>query len=172
LKQAYKTDNFILILELLKWQKNLINMGAYKGNEYVNLEQACRDEKEIINKINNLSDYRNISYRVRSLIVGTNPYHTGTDIRKELINVLNDPLLHSEKEALSFPALHLYHHIMADIYDSLGRIREAYDFRKKIVGFLEKNAEILKKTLLATGSLVITEQLFLLTGFRFKPGNL
>src|SRR4030095_12060539 len=33
-KQAYRINNFILLLELLKWKKNLINVGLYKGNQY------------------------------------------------------------------------------------------------------------------------------------------
>jgi hypothetical protein len=143
-KQAYRINNFILLLELLKWKKNLINVGLYKGNQYASLERAGIEEKEIINKISNLSSYKDLSYKVRSLIVGTNPYYKGTAIKKELTNFLDDPLLQSENKALSLPALHLYYHILADIYDSLGRNVESFECRKKIIAAMEDQAEIIK----------------------------
>lgn len=145
LKIAYDADNFLLLMELLKWKKNLINQGVYTGNQFINLEKAWTEEQGIINKMKNLSDYRLLSYKVRSLVIGTNPYHTEASTKKkELLNILNHLLLQSEKEALSYPAVLTHYHTLADIHDSLGNNRTAFECRKELLNAMEKRPETLK----------------------------
>ena len=144
LKLAYRTDNFMAILELLRWKKNLINEGVYKGNEFAILEKAHREEKEVISKISNLSNYRLISYHARSLAKGTNPNLTGENIRKELLNILNNPLFMSDKKALSFPATITYYHVLALVYESLSKNFEALECRKQLIRIMESHPETLK----------------------------
>ncbi len=147
LKQAYKRDNFLVILELLKWKKNLIHEGAFKGNDFLNLEKAYNEEQEIIAKIKNLSDYRMLSYRARSLLIGTNPHSSSSDIKRELIEILNHPLLSSEKQALSYPAVVTYFHILANVYDNLKKDYEAFECRKRLIKVMEDHPEALKESL-------------------------
>ena len=147
LKKAYKRDNFLVILELLKWKKNLIHEGAFKGNDFLNLEKAYNEEQEIIAKIKNLSDYRMLSYRARSLLVGTNPHSSSGDIKKELIEILNHPLLSSEKQALSYPAIVTYFHILANIYDNLRKDYEAFECRKRLINVMEEHSDTFNKNI-------------------------
>jgi hypothetical protein len=139
LKQAYKRDNFLLILELLKWKKNLIHENAFNGNNFSNLEKAYNEEQEIIAKIKNLSDYRMLSYRTRKLVVGTNPPGSAGEIKRELNEILNHPLLKSEKQALSYPAVVTYFHTLADLYDNLKKDNEAFQCRKRLIKVMEEH---------------------------------
>jgi hypothetical protein len=139
LNQAYKRDNFLLILELLKWKKNLIHEDAFKGNNFINLEKAYNEEQEIIAKIKNLSDYRMLSYRTRKLVVGTNPAGSAGEIKRELNEILNHTLLTSEKQALSYPAVVTYFHILADLYDNLKKENEAFQCRKRLIKVMEEH---------------------------------
>jgi hypothetical protein len=147
LKQAYKQDNFLLILELLKWKKNLIHEGAFKGNDFINLKNAYDEEQDIIAKIKNLSDYRMLSYRVRSILVGTNPQNNEDDVKKELYEILHDPLLSSKNRALSYPAVITYFHILANLYDYLKKDSEAFESRKELIKVMEDRPEFIKDNL-------------------------
>ncbi|HEY3251954.1 MAG TPA: hypothetical protein VGK25_12655, partial [Ignavibacteria bacterium] len=144
LKQAYRTDNFMSVLELLRWKKNLINEGVYKGDEFANLEKAHLEEKEVTYKIRNLSNYRLLSYYARSLAKETNPNLAGEKMRKKLLNLLNNLLLKSEKKALSYPATVLYFHIKALVYESLSKNTEAFECRKKLIRVMENHPEKVK----------------------------
>ncbi len=148
LKQAYKTQNFLVILELLKWKKNLIHEGAFKGNDFVNLETAYNGEQDIIKKLKNQSDYRMLSYRARSLIVGTNPYKTSSISKKEeLLKILDTPLLQSECHALSYQALVTYFHVRAILFESLNRNLDALEYRKQLIRLMEEHPEGLEQNL-------------------------
>ncbi|RPI19767.1 MAG: hypothetical protein EHM58_00760 [Ignavibacteriae bacterium] len=144
LKRAYLTDNFLMILELLNWKKNLINEDVYEGNQFINLEKAYCEEQDIIRKMKNLSDYRMLSYRARSISVGFNPYYKGDDTKEELLNILNDPLLQSEKEALSYPARIAYYHVFALVNECIGKNLEAFECRKQLLCIMEENPDTIK----------------------------
>jgi hypothetical protein len=131
----------------LKWKKNIIHEGAFKGNDFANLEKAYNEEQEIIAKIKNLSDYRMLSYRARSLLVGTHPHKSIHEKRRELQKILNNPLLKSEQRALSYPAAVTYFHILANIYDNLRKDYEAFECRKKMISMMEDHPEELQESL-------------------------
>ena len=141
LKKAYDTENFHIILEILRWKKNLINEGVYEGNEFENLNNTHIEETEILNKIKNLSDYRYLSYLARSLIKGTNLKIKKEDAKTELINILNNPLLLLEGNALSSAARINRLHIMAAVNESLDRNAESFEYRKKLLELMEVNIE-------------------------------
>ena len=143
-KTAYRTDNFPLLLELLRWKKNLIIEGVFEGNQYINLEEACKEEQDIIKKIKNLNDYRTLSYLARSLIVGNNPHIKESNTGTELLNILKHSLLQSEKRALSYPALMIYYHTLATVNDSLNRSKESLAYRKGLITLMENHPEKIK----------------------------
>src|SRR4030095_2540146 len=144
LKKAYRYESFQLILKLLKWKKNLINERVYQGNQFAELERTHYEESEIINKLKNLSDYRYLSYRARSLIVG--PANT-ENAKRELMKILNEPLLSSEKKALSYNAHVSYCHTLAAIYESMDKNVKALHYRKRLLAIMEENPEKLSKKL-------------------------
>ena len=144
LKTAYRTDNFPLLLELLRWKKNLIIGGVFEENQYINLEEACKEEQDIIKKIKNLSDYRTLAYLARSLIVGNNPHIKESNTRTELLNILKHPLLQSEKRALSYPSIMTYYHTLATVNDSLNRSTESLAYRKGLISLMENHPEKIK----------------------------
>lgn len=147
LKSAYKSDNFLLIQELLKWKKNLIFEGVYGGNAFLNLEKVYHEEQEIISKIKNLSDYRMLYYYINSLILGTNPNIREKNTKKEYIKILNHPLLQSEKKALSHPALLNYWYILGSVYEALQKNIEALECRKRLIMEMENNREALRENI-------------------------
>jgi tetratricopeptide (TPR) repeat protein len=147
IKRAYRNDNFPVILDLLRWKRNLINEGVFKENAFFELEKAYKEETEVINKIRNLNEYRVLSYRARSIVTGTNPYHKGKDAIDELINILHDQLLVSETQALSYSAIITYYHILALIHESLANNMEALDFKKRLIEVMEKNPQKLEENI-------------------------
>jgi len=118
---------------------------VFEGNQYINLEEAYKEEQDIIKKIKNLSDYRILSYRARSLIVGNNPHIKESDTRTELLNILKHPLLQSENQALSYPAILTYYHTLATINESLNISTESLAYRKALISIMECHPEKLKE---------------------------
>lgn len=144
LKKARKTDNFPVMLELLSWKKNLINESVYEGNQLTNIENAYSEEQDVIRKIKNLSDYRMLSYRARSVSTGSNPYLKEAGIKDELYKILSNPLLQSEDKALSYSARIIYHHVLAVVYECLEKNLEAFESRKQLLLIMEENPETMK----------------------------
>ena len=136
--EARRYDNFTQQLELIKWERNLIHEGAYPGEPYENLERTYKEEKEILLKIQNIGDYRMMSYRI--LNTGRKPQ--GSVSIKEF---LNNPLLQNEEEALSFPAKINFHHIRAAIFDAAEDTLNAYRERRKTVEIMEQYPEKIKE---------------------------
>ena len=135
--EAIRYDNFTQQLELIKWERNLIHEGAYPGETYENLERTYKEEKEILSKIQNISDYRMISYRVLNAAKQNKP----GSIKK----YLDHNLLQSEERALSYPAKINFHHIRASIFDETGEIKNAYRERRKTIEIMEQYPEKIKE---------------------------
>lgn len=147
LKLAYKTGNYLAIIELLRWKKNLIFEGVYGNDEFIELEKTYKTEQKIIGEIKNLTDYRVLSYHTLSLINGVNPKFRKEGIQKELQNILKNPLLRTEKEALSYQAIIYYYQILAFVYYNLGDAPEALKNWKRIITVIEDNPDSLKGNL-------------------------
>jgi hypothetical protein len=135
--EAIRYDNFTQQLELIKWERNLIHEGAYPGETYENLERTYQEEKEILSKIQNIGDYRMMSYRVMNAGKQNKP----GSIKK----YLDHNLLQSEERALSYPAKINFHHIRASIFDEAGEIKNAYRERRKTIEIMEQYPEKIKE---------------------------
>lgn len=141
-KQAYKYDNYIQILELIKLKKNLIHEGAYGSNEYENLEKAYREEKDILNIIHNLNEYRLLSYKARSIMNLNTKNETKKNQKFQELNL--HPLLLSHSCALSFPALISFYHVKAFIYEHMNEPKKVLECRLKLVKLMESQPERIK----------------------------
>jgi hypothetical protein len=134
--ESIKYDNFTQQLELIKWERNLIHEGAYPGAIYENLKRTYREEKDILAKIQNISDYRMMSYRMLNAI--------GKQ-QEPVKEFLSNNLLREEENALSYPAKINFHHIRAAIFDSAGETENAYHERRKTIEIMEQFPEKIKE---------------------------
>ena len=136
--EAVRFDNFTQQLELVKWERNLIHEGVYPGAVYENLERTYQEEKKILAKIQNISDYRMMSYMVLNTI---SKQHEPFTVKE----LLNHNLLKEEKNALSYPAIINFHHIRAAVFDAAGEIKNAYLERRETVVIMEQHPEKIKE---------------------------
>lgn len=134
-EKAYSADAFLQLLELIKLEKNLIHEGALPGAAIRNLEHAYEEEKEILLKLNNINEYRMLSYRVHDIIRSSAEIDNST---KEILqNLTSSELLRKPSAALSYPALINYYHILSVIYSATGDMEANLYCREKTIELME-----------------------------------
>ncbi len=100
-KLALKHEHFILLLEILHWERRFLNaLGSPTGQP--KLAAILKHEKSCLETLDNFNAYNQLVFELMG--------HGFAD--KELMQkYLSHPLLENEKCALSFAALTLYYHL-------------------------------------------------------------
>lgn len=142
-KKAYNTDNFVRVLELIKWERNLVIEGIVKGNNLENLSRLFDEESNVLNKIKNVSEYRLLASRLNAILNGKD---NSSSPREHVLKELKKhPLVKDERNALSFAALAAYYSIHSIIARFENKNIDVYANRKKLVHLLESRNDILKE---------------------------
>jgi hypothetical protein len=143
-KLAVKHEKHYVLLEIHKWEKRLLEKSSYAGSSSDDLSEIHLTDRELINKLMNYSDFWNIKSRlflmlnqqgkVRDL-AGLNSFKT----------IIDNTLLKSEAEALSYESRYLYYQIYSAYYFGIGDYSNSYLYIKKHLELIELNAELFEE---------------------------
>jgi len=143
-KLAYKYESFISIIELLQWQKQV----AYAQTDIAFLDKELdninEEENHCLDQVRNVSDYRNILFRV---LIST---RKDALLRSEekianLKKIVEHPLLENISLAKSHQAQILYHHIYGLDYYSVLEYEQFYNSSLQFLTLMESKSFLLKE---------------------------
>jgi hypothetical protein len=135
---AVSHENFIALLNIYKQQKDLFQYVTFEFNDF---DKINASEESVFLKIKNIKEYEKIRAEVVKIFT-----HEGESIRnKNAIKILQlivkNPLLKSEKMALSFRAKSTFYFINNGCYNFLNERKKALDYARKRVELIEKNPD-------------------------------
>jgi len=138
LKLIHKTEvlveeceNFQLMIDLLTWKKKCsgYSLGLKKAAE-VNLEMD-----KYIHLLTNLKRFTDLYYE-SNLLQANNEKQSQTEVIKNFKQILNQPELKDEKNALSFSAKIFYHLIYSNYFYSIDDKQNELNHLQKLVDVL------------------------------------
>lgn len=139
-KTAHKYEDFTALLEVLRWEKQiaytLIDV-AYMDKE---IERIDKEEKIYIQQLQNLSEYRNIFFRILTILK-----KAAINNADKLDILIDNPLLKDDNTAQSHHAKLLYHRIYSLYYYANGNYDSFYQFNKKLLELMESKPYLLKE---------------------------
>ena len=138
-KMANKYHNLELLLEIYKWEKQVLSQTVGKGNqERVNdiIEQA----REVNNQINNINSFSNILVKLNALYLRKGFARNQQDF--EDVNYILRELPDDQEETLSFyEKMHLYN-LLVDYYFFIQDFKKGCAYSQKWVDLFEDSAQI------------------------------
>ncbi len=87
-KTAYEHEKFYYLLELIKWEKLLLEEEYMSGNFDQNLNQLIKEEQEVIEKLRNVAEYQ-ILYSKINYVFRKGGY-VRNDKEKQIVNEISD----------------------------------------------------------------------------------
>lgn len=137
---AEKSEKFGILLDIQKLQMILVRLKDRKKNKNRNL---YIEEKNIINKIENISSFSkllNAFYKITKIP----DYARSKILYNEAVKIFENPLLNSEKNALSVTAKDKYYQLLIYKNDFLGNTNELFNLSVKRYELYKRNNVIFK----------------------------
>ncbi len=139
-RKAYISDNFLRLVEIIRLERNLVIELLPPAKKTRVILSLFEEEKTILAKINNISEYRCIEYQIRATI--SDAVSTGKKLSQKLLGFRKRSVLSSEKKAMSFAALASFYNTNSIISMYSGDIKNTYRFRKKLVEHIETRKDV------------------------------
>lgn len=143
-KQAYRYEQFITVLEVLIWEKQIAYAESNIDFLDRELERIDAEEKAVLEQLRNLSEYRNVFFRLLVSLRKDASLRSEAN-REKLKHIVESPLLLHEENANSHQARILYYRIMALYYYATNDPVHYYEKSKTLIGLMESRPYFLKE---------------------------
>lgn len=139
-KMAHKHHNLELLLEIYKWEKQVLSQTVGKGNQE-RVNTIITQVRNINNRINNINSFSNILVKLNALYLRKGFVRNQGDFEK-VTKILKQELPKYQEESLSFyEKLHLYN-LFVDYYFFIQDFKKGCIHAQKWVDLFEDNRQI------------------------------
>ena len=139
-KMAHKHHNLELLLEIYKWEKQVLSQTVGKGNQE-RVNRIITQVRDVNNRINNINSFSNILVKLNALYLRRGFVRNQVDFEK-VTNILQQELPKYREESLSFyEKLHLYN-LFVDYYFFVQDFEKGCIYAQKWVDLFEDNRQI------------------------------
>jgi hypothetical protein len=142
-KTATEYEDFKTLVEVLDWEKKI----AYTQHDInflsSELERIANEEQECLDKLSNISAYRNIFFKF--LVSIRKDVSRSQAQRDRFALLMENPLMKDEAQARSFIAKVIYHRILSIHYFSTSNFEFFYSSSNKLISLMEQNQLMLNE---------------------------
>ncbi len=138
-KMAHKYNNLELLLEVYKWEKQVLSQTVGKGNQE-RVNDIIAQVRQVNNQINNINSFSNILVKLNALYVRKGFARNQKDF--EAVNLILQELPSYVEDSLSFyEKLHLYN-LLVDYYFFIQDFEKGCTYSQKWVDLFEYDHQI------------------------------
>lgn len=139
-KSAIETENYPKLIDILRYERSLDykKIGEPDFEKYA--LSTLQEEKEVLLKLQNLSEYNNLYLRLSSLFKIIGRPRTDKEMEKFQI-IFSDPLMKMESNALSIKAKNFYYIISYLYYYCADNNEKAFEYGEKRLKLIEDHSE-------------------------------
>lgn len=134
-KLAYQYDAFPYLLELIKWEKNLL-MGTASKKVVQQLAELVAEESQTLHLLQNQRTYQSLNEQMVTLLrirVKSKDEIDDNDFKL----LFDHPLLSDESKALCFTSKLLYHDTKGHYFSNIGQNKAAFEHYQQLVNLWE-----------------------------------
>ena len=139
-KMAQKHHNLELLLEIYKWEKQVLSQTVGKGNQQ-RVNDIISQVRDVNNRINNINSFSNILVKLNALYLRKGFARNQGDF-EVIQRTLKEEMPQYKEEALSFyEKLHLYN-LLVDYYFFIQDFKKGCIYAQKWVDLFEDKRQI------------------------------
>ena len=109
-KMAHESEKFYYLIELIAWEKKLIEEFYESGDFNVNLDELIKEEETIIAKLRNLAEYQ-VLYSKINAIFRSGGFAKNSQERKTVDEIADNHLIKGKNTAISTRAASICYYI-------------------------------------------------------------
>lgn len=143
-KLAYKHEQFTIVLEALGWEKHIAYTEADIDFLDQELDRIDAEEKDVLEKLRNISEYRNIFFRLL-VSLRKDASLRGEAFKARLSGIIDSPLLQDYELANSHQAKVLYYRIASIYHYAISNLEKFYQESKALIGLMESQPQLLQE---------------------------
>lgn len=143
-KLAYKYEKHTTLLEILSWEKLLIEKDIYQNMGEKEIEAVHEEDRLILTKLGNYNEFWNIKSRLFHILNKRGKARTQEELGKFKV-IIDNTLLKSEDSALYYETKYLYYHIYSAYYFGTGDYEKSYENLIKNVAHIESEIKMFKE---------------------------
>ncbi len=143
-KLAVKYEKHIALLDIYRWEKELIEKDNYSGKSEQDIKNILEQDKLLINKILIHKEFWNIKSRFFHLLNKQGKARNQSEIEK-FKRIIDTTLLKIPESELTTATKYLSNHIYSAYYFGIGDYVNSYKFLQKNVALIESTTFIFKE---------------------------
>lgn len=141
-KLAYAYERFYFLFELIKWEKQLLEEEYKAGNFQQNLDELITEEKDVLEKLRNLAEYR-ILYSKINYVFRKGGYARNDEERAIVEDIRNYHLIKGKNTAQSKSAAATCYYIQGLCAIVNHDYSSSYEKFTKVVSIFEENPKLI-----------------------------
>lgn len=138
---GYESEKFLMVLEAIRLERMLFNNSLF-SNEKTVLKTLFEEEQSVINILDNISRYNELTFRFMEMYTTIGIIRTEEQL-KSAEAIIQHPLMKTEKAALSLNAKGFYYQIYFLYYTFLNNPPAIYEYAKKYLELTESHPALL-----------------------------
>lgn len=142
-KLAWEYEKFYYLIELIAWEKQLIEDAYQDGDFSVDLSALILEEAEIVGKLQNLATYH-VLYSEINAIFRSGGFSKNEAERKQVDTIANHPLIKGKNTALSVRAATICYYIQGLCAATNRDYKSSYQKFNKTKEIIDKNPKLKK----------------------------
>jgi len=143
-KLAYGYEKFYFLLDLIDWEKKLIEEDYHRGNFDQDLTKLVEEEEECVEKLRNLAEYQ-ILYSKINYAFRKGGYARNVDEKKIVEEISNYHLIKGKNTAISTKAATACYYIKGLCATTERNMKDSFTNFSKVVKIMEDNPMIMKE---------------------------
>ncbi len=137
--QAYQFEKFDNILEFIRWEK-YITISLTPEDISEKLKMLSKEEFRVLDILFNIMKYRNFYSEIFSLL-RKNGSLRGRIEEREYKRIINEPLMKSETNAMSYESKLLYFQVLIIYSQAESNDKNTYTYSGKLIKYMNSNPE-------------------------------
>lgn len=140
-KLAHKNDNLELLLEILKWEKNVLSYTVARDNQK-RVNNIISEVQDVNNRINNINSFSNLQVKLNSLYLKIGFIRNRADYNKTK-NFFHESMPEFKESALSFTEKLSLYSLNVEYYYFIQDFDMGYLFAKKWVDLFQNSKPLI-----------------------------
>lgn len=143
-KLAEQNEEFLALYELIRLELKIHNSQSYSQTDEKTLKELYHQADQCLEKVRNANQYALISDSIYFRIRKSGFFRNEQEFSR-FARIMNDPLLRSDKNALSTEAMYYFHSAQIGFSELQADYKKAYAHNRQILALLESRPVIVKK---------------------------
>lgn len=141
---AYNFEKYYFLLDLINWEKKLVEEGYHRGVFEADLNKLVDEETDCIEKLRNIAEYQMLYSQINSVMRKAG--YTRNPEEAELVKKISShPLIIGKNTAQTLKAATACFSIKAMCFIANGDYNSAFEHLQKVLKIMESNSYIMKE---------------------------